>query len=221
MFERDDNALKVAEFLLQIKAVEINTEHPFTWASGLRSPIYCDNRKTLSYPEIRTFMRQRMVQMIEKKWGKPDVIAGVATGGIAQGALVAQEMGLPFVYVRSSAKAHGLGNQIEGVLQKGQRVMVIEDLISTGKSSLEAVAALRAAGARIVGLIAIFSYGFELAAQNFKAADCDYATLTTYPALLTRALEKEYIDEEELRSLEGWNVDPKAWSEQFTSTHDA
>jgi orotate phosphoribosyltransferase len=147
-----ERALKVAEFLLQIKAVELKPETPFTWASGLKSPIYCDNRKTLSYPAVRTFLRQQFVEAIQENFGKPDVIAGVATGGIAIGALVAEAMGLPFVYVRSEAKKHGLGNQVEGVLEPDQKVVVIEDLISTGGSSLNAVAALELAGANVLGM---------------------------------------------------------------------
>ncbi len=219
MLEWDDNSLKVAEFLLQIKAVKINPDSPFTWASGLRSPIYCDNRKTLSFPEIRTFLRQQLTRVVEEKWGNSDVVAGVATGGIAPGVLVAQEMGLPFIYVRSSAKGHGLNNQVEGVLTPGQKVVVVEDLISTGKSSLEAVEALRAAGANVVGLVAIFTYGFELAKNNFKIADCEFTTLSTYDALLHKAHDKEYINSAQYESLKNWRKDPKAWSEEFIKSN--
>ncbi len=219
MLEWDDNSLKVAEFLLQIKAVKINPDSPFTWASGLRSPIYCDNRKTLSFPEIRTFLRQQLTRVVEEKWGNSDVVAGVATGGIAPGVLVAQEMGLPFIYVRSSAKGHGLNNQVEGVLTPGQKVVVVEDLISTGKSSLEAVEALRAAGANVVGLVAIFTYGFELAKNNFKNADCEFTTLSTYDALLHKAHDKEYINSAQYESLKNWRKDPKAWSEEFIKSN--
>lgn len=219
MLEWDDNSLKVAEFLLQIKAVKINPESPFTWASGLRSPIYCDNRKTLSFPEIRTFLRQRLTRVVEDNWGNADVVAGVATGGIAPGVLVAQEMGLPFIYVRSSAKGHGLGNQVEGVLTEGQKVVVVEDLISTGKSSLEAVAALRAAGANVVGLVAMFTYGFDLAIDNFKKADCEFKTLSNYDALLQEALDKELINKDHYASLKSWKNDPKAWSESFVKSN--
>ena len=173
MTMKEDSGLKVAEFLLQIKAIELRPENPFTWASGWRSPIYCDNRKTLSFPKIRTYIRQQFVESIREAYGKPEVIAGVATGGIAIGALVAEELGVPFVYVRSSAKAHGLGNMIEGYLEQGKDVVVIEDLISTGNSSLNAVAALREAGANVKGMVAIFSYGFQVAADNFKAAGCE------------------------------------------------
>src|ERR1700741_4401829 len=155
----DDAAYKIAEYLLQIKAVKLQPDQPFTWASGWKSPIYCDNRKTLSYPAIRTYIRQEFVNAINKDFAKPDVIAGVATGGIAQGALIAQELGLPFVYVRSEAKKHGLTNMIEGDVQKGQSVVVIEDLISTGGSSLKAVEALRERGCVVKGMAAIFTYG--------------------------------------------------------------
>ncbi|MFT4677990.1 MAG: orotate phosphoribosyltransferase [Flavobacteriales bacterium] len=219
MLEWDNNSLKVAEFLLQIKAVKISPESPFTWASGLRSPIYCDNRKTLSFPEIRTFLRQRLTHVVEENWGNADVVAGVATGGIAPGVLVAQEMGLPFIYVRSSAKGHGLGNKVEGVLTPGQKVVVVEDLISTGKSSLEAVAALRAAGANVVGLVAMFTYGFDIAIENFKNADCEFKTLSNYDALLQEALDKEYINKGHYESLKNWKNDPKAWSESFVKSN--
>ena len=156
-----DAAHKVAEFLLQIKAIKLQPEQPFTWASGWKSPIYCDNRKTLSYPQIRTYIRQQYVNVINEQFGKPDVIAGVATGGIAQGALIAQDMGLPFVYVRSEAKKHGLTNMVEGVVEKDQSVVVIEDLISTGGSSIKAVDALREKGCNVKGMVAIFTYGFD------------------------------------------------------------
>src|SRR3954469_10165173 len=180
----DDAAYKVAEFLLQIKAVKLQPEKPFTWASGIKSPIYCDNRKTLSYPKIRTYIRQHFVEVINENFARPDVIAGVATGGIAMGALVAQEMGLPFVYVRSEAKKHGLTNMIEGEIEKGQSVVVIEDLISTGGSSLKAVEALREKGCNVKGMAAIFTYGFTEAEQNFKKAKCILKTLTTYDVLV-------------------------------------
>ena len=167
MKTNNDMATKMATFLLQVKAIKLNNEHPFTWASGRKSPIYCDNRVTLSYPEIRTFIRQRFVDVINENWGEVDVIAGVATGGIAQGALVAQELGKPFVYVRSEAKSHGLTNQIEGEIHEGQSVVVIEDLVSTGKSSLVAVRALREKGCVVKGMAAIFTYGLDVAARNF------------------------------------------------------
>lgn len=208
----DDAAFKVAEFLLQIKAVKLQPEKPFTWASGLKSPIYCDNRKTLSYPKIRTYIRQQFVETINEHFAKPDVIAGVATGGIAIGALVAQEMGLPFVYVRSEAKKHGLTNMIEGEIEKGQSVVVIEDLISTGGSSLKAVEALREKGCDVKGMVAIFTYGFDEAEQNFKKAKCRLETLTNYSKLVNAAVEKEYVDEKSLQSLNEWRANPAAWS---------
>lgn len=208
----DDAAFKVAEFLLQIKAVKLQPENPFTWASGLKSPIYCDNRKTLSYPKIRTFIRQQFVETINEHFAKPDVIAGVATGGIALGALVAQEMGLPFVYVRSEAKKHGLTNMIEGEIEKGQSVVVIEDLISTGGSSLKAVEALREKGCDVKGMVAIFTYGFDEAEANFKKAKCRVETLSNYTKLVNAAVEKEYVDEKSMKSLNEWRANPAAWS---------
>jgi orotate phosphoribosyltransferase len=211
MILNKDRALKIAEFLLQIKAVKLQPTQPFTWASGWSSPIYCDNRKTLSFPAIRTHIRQGYAEAILQQFGKPDVIAGVATGGIAQGALVAQELGIPFIYVRSSAKGHGLGNQIEGHFEKGQKVVVIEDLISTGGSSLVAVKALREAGCDVKGLVAIFSYGFDVAVQNFQNADCPYVTLTDYDHLIEQALKLEYINEGDIDSLKEWKNAPDTW----------
>ena len=209
-----ESALKVAEFLLKIKAVELKPDQPFTWASGLKSPIYCDNRKTLSYPQIRTFLRQQFVQTIEQHYGKPDVIAGVATGGIALGALVAQEMGLPFIYVRSEAKKHGLGNQVEGVLESGQSVVVVEDLISTGGSSLNAVAALRDSGAKVKGMVAIFTYGFDKAKENFKIAKCKLHTLTDYDTLVKQALVENYVNDKQLSELKRWRQQPDVWGNE-------
>lgn len=211
MVLNEDKALKVAEFLLQIKAVKLSPGDPFTWASGMRSPIYCDNRVTLSYPNIRTFIRQAFAEAILENFGKPDIIAGVATGGIAQGALVAEELGLPFIYVRSSAKEHGMGNMIEGAYEAGKKVVVIEDLISTGGSSLKAVDALRDAGLEVKGLVAIFTYGFDLAHQNFVDAKCPYTTLTDYAILLKKAVETNTISEEQLQSLLEWRKNPSEW----------
>jgi orotate phosphoribosyltransferase len=208
---KDDTALKVAEYLLQIKAIKLQPEDPFTWASGIKSPIYCDNRKILSYPTIRTFIRQSYAKKIEEKFGKPDIIAGVATGGIPHGVLVAQELGLPFVYLRSTAKGHGLGNVIEGDYEAGQTVVVIEDLISTGGSSLKAVEDLREAGLNVKGLVSIFTYGFEIAQTNFDNANCRYETLTNYEYLLDVAINKKYISEEYLNTLREWKDDPKKW----------
>ncbi len=206
-----ETASKIAEFLLQIKSVKLQPDKPFTWASGWKSPIYCDNRKTLSYPSVRTFIRQQFILAITEKFGSPDVIAGVATGGIAHGALVAQDMGLPFVYVRAEAKKHGLSNLIEGVLERGQSVVVIEDLISTGGSSLKAVDALREAGAEVKGMAAIFTYGFKVATDNFKKSKCNLTTLCDYSTLVKQALKSSYITENDVKSLEAWREDPENW----------
>ena len=210
----EDSALNLAMHLLQIKAVKLSPKQPFTWASGLHSPIYCDNRVTLSYPMVRTFIRQQFVEKVLQHYGKPDVIAGVATGGIAQGALVAQELGLPFVYVRSEKKSHGMQNQIEGVIEPGQSVVVIEDLVSTGKSSLLAVDALREAGAVVKGMVAIFTYQLPTATENFAAKECSLHTLTNYETLIYKAIEEKYISEEDQQSLLEWRKDPQAWSDQ-------
>ncbi|MFK8044170.1 MAG: orotate phosphoribosyltransferase [Crocinitomicaceae bacterium] len=209
-----DKALKVAEFLLQIKAVKLQPQNPFTWSSGWKSPIYCDNRKVLSYPKVRTFIRQVFVDTISEKYGKPDVIAGVATGGIAIGALIAEQMGLPFIYVRSSAKEHGMQNQIEGHYESGQNVLVVEDLISTGGSSLKAVAALREGGLNVRGMVAIFTYGFEQAAKNFKEADCEHIVLTDYENLIQQGIELNYITENDKESLTKWREAPEKWTTQ-------
>lgn len=209
----DDSAFKIAEFLLQIKAIKLQPENPFTWASGWKSPIYCDNRKTLSYPQIRTFIRQQFVNEINEKFAKPDVIAGVATGGIAQGALIAQEMGLPFVYVRSEAKKHGLTNMVEGVVEKDQSVVVIEDLISTGGSSIKAIEALREQGCNVKGMVAIFTYGFDEATENLKKAKCPTSTLCNYTTLIDVALKHKYITENDLESLNQWRISPSTWKQ--------
>lgn len=214
MINNRDMAAKTAEFLLTVKAVKLNNEHPFTWASGRKSPIYCDNRVTLSYPEIRTFIRQRFTEIISETWGDVDVIAGVATGGIAQGALVAQELGKPFVYVRSEQKSHGLTNQIEGEIHAGQSVVVVEDLVSTGKSSLIAVKALREKGCVVKGMAAIFTYGLAVADENFRNENVDLITLTDYDTLLATAKEKDYIHPDDLESLSAWRVNPEKWSDE-------
>lgn len=211
MILNKDRALKVAEFLLQIKAVKLQPNSPFTWASGWKSPIYCDNRITLSFPAIRTYIRQGYADAILEHFGKPDIIAGVATGGIAQGALVAQELGIPFVYVRSSAKAHGMGNMIEGHFEKGQRVVVIEDLISTGGSSLQAVKALREAGLEVKGLVAIFTYGFDVSVKNFTDMECPFITLTDYDHLIDQALKLDYVTNSDVDSLREWKINPENW----------
>lgn len=204
---------KVAEFLLRIKAIQLNPDRPFTWASGRKSPIYCDNRKTLSHPQVRTYLRQVCTAEIEKQFGKPAGIAGVATGGIALGALVAQELGLPFVYVRSEPKGHGLGNTIEGDLSVMSNCVVVEDLVSTGGSSLKAVQALREAGVEVKGMVAIFTYGFPEAKQAFRGAGCPLFTLTDYPTLLEQATAEGYLDAGSRQALEGWSADPKGWSD--------
>ena len=211
MILNKDRALKVAEFLLQIKAVKLQPNSPFTWASGWKSPIYCDNRITLSFPAIRTYIRQGYADAILEHFGKPDIIAGVATGGIAQGALVAQELGIPFIYVRSSAKAHGMGNMIEGHFEKGQRIVVIEDLISTGGSSLQAVKALREAGLEVKGLVAIFTYGFDISVKNFADMECPFVTLTDYDHLIDQALKLDYVTDSDVDSLREWKINPENW----------
>lgn len=209
----EESALKVAEFLLQIKAIQLQPNKPFTWASGWKSPIYCDNRKSLSYPKIRTYIRQQLAKAIQEQYGKPDVIAGVATGGIAQGALVAQELNLPFVYVRPEPKKHGLGNQVEGVIEKGQSVVLVEDLISTGLSSLNAVEALRNAGCEVKGMVAIFTYGFEAADENFKKSKCEVIALSDYDTLITQALKTKYITKNDIDTLKAWKENPAQWNQ--------
>jgi len=212
MIFNKDTAKKTAEALLQIKAIKLSPNDPFTWASGWNSPIYCDNRIVLSFPPIRNYIREIMANHIEKEYGKPDVIAGVATGAIGIGALVAEYLGLPFIYVRPEAKKHGRQNQIEGYIQKGQSVVVVEDLISTGKSSLNAVKALKAADVNVKGMVAIFSYGFDLAAKNFEKDKVALHTLSNYESLLEQALDTKYINTKELETLSEWNSNPSKWS---------
>ena len=212
MIFNKETAEKTAELLLQINAIKLNPRNPFTWASGWKSPIYCDNRLILSFPAIRNYVRDEFAKNIEKHFGKPDVIAGVATGAIGIGILVAECMGLPFVYVRPEPKKHGRQNQVEGFLQKGQNVVVVEDLISTGNSSLLAVEALKEAGANIKGMAAIFTYGFGLAEENFKNAKVELYTLSNYQNLLSLAVAKTYITEEEQQTLSEWNVNPSTWN---------
>jgi orotate phosphoribosyltransferase len=214
MIFNKDTAEKTAELLLQINAIKLNPENPFTWASGWKSPIYCDNRLILSFPIIRNYVRDEFAKNIEKQFGKPDVIAGVATGAIGIGILVAESLGLPFVYVRPEAKKHGRQNQVEGFLQKGQNVVVVEDLISTGNSSLMAVEALRNEGANIKGMAAIFTYGFGVAEQNFKSANIDLYTLSNYENLLELAVQKQYITEEQQSTLQEWNAIPSTWGQE-------
>lgn len=214
MIFNKDTAEKTAELLLQINAIKLNPRNPFTWASGWQSPIYCDNRLILSFPIIRNYVRDELSKNIEKQFGKPDVIAGVATGAIGIGVLVAESLGLPFVYVRPEAKKHGRQNQVEGFLQKGQNVIIVEDLISTGNSSLMAVEALQVAGANIKGMAAIFTYGFDIARENFEKANVDLFTLSNYQNLLNLAVAKKYISEEEEQTLREWNSSPSNWSVQ-------
>ena len=207
----NETAENIAEHLLQIKAVRLQPAQPFTWASGWKSPIYCDNRISLSHPKVRTYIRQALVKKIEEKFGRPDLIAGVATAAIAQGALVAEAMGLPFVYVRSSPKDHGRENLIEGEVKSGQSAVVIEDLISTGGSSLKAVNALRNAGCKITGMIAIFTYGFPLAEENFKKENCPLITLCDYETLIAKAASSGYVTPSDLHALRAWREQPEIW----------
>ena len=205
-------AKKTAELLLQINAIKLNPNKPFTWASGWKSPIYCDNRLVLSYPAIRNFIKHELAKNIEKIYGKPDVIAGVATGAIGIGALVADYMGLPFVYVRPEAKKHGRQNQIEGKLEKGQNVVVVEDLISTGKSSLNAVNALKEKSVNVKGMVAIFTYGFEISETNFLKNNIELRTLGNYNHLLEQASNTGFINEIQLKTLSNWNKNPSKWN---------
>lgn len=204
-------AENVALHLLKIKAIKLEPAHPFTWASGWKSPIYCDNRKTLSYPEVRSYIRDQFVAVVRAKYPQAEVIAGVATGAIAQGVLVAQELGLPFIYVRSSAKSHGLENLIEGEYKAGQKVVVIEDLVSTGGSSLQAVEALRNAGCEVLGMAAIFTYGFQKATDNFQAAGCELTTLSDYNAMIDLAVKTGYIQERDVEKLKEWRKSPETY----------
>ncbi len=204
-------AREVAEYLLEIKAVVLSPDQPFTWASGLKSPIYCDNRKTLSYPRVRTFIKTAFAEIISEEFKGVEVIAGVATAGIPHGALVADVLNLPFVYVRDKPKGHGLENQIEGKLEQGQKVVVIEDLISTGGSSLKAVEALRAAGADVMGLGAIFTYGFDKSVVAFEEAKCKFFTLSNYESLLDKAVENDYVKATDKDELVKWYKAPEAW----------
>lgn len=211
MIYSKETARETANNLLQIKAIKLSYSKPFQWASGWKSPIYCDNRKTLSYPEVRDRLRERMSGIVKKEYAEADVVAGVATGGIALGALVAQQLQLPFVYVRSSQKGHGLQNKVEGVLEPKQKVVVIEDLVSTGKSSLNAVDALRESEASVLGMISIFDYGFELAKQNFRDKNCKLYSLSDYEALLEVAVNNGSIEPGEVESLTSWRKAPEKW----------
>jgi orotate phosphoribosyltransferase len=204
-------AKKTAEYLLQIKAIKLEPSNPFTWASGWKSPIYCDNRKTLSFPEVRSYIRDSFAALVKELYPQAEMIAGVATGAIAHGALAADKLELPFIYVRSGAKEHGLGNQIEGYFEPGQKVVVVEDLISTGGSSLSAVKALREAGCNVLGMVAIFTYEFKKASDSFFSENCRLDTLSNYSVLVDTAVKTGYINQAEVETLKKWRVDPSVW----------
>jgi orotate phosphoribosyltransferase len=208
-------SVNCAKYLLKIKAVKLSPALPFTWASGLKSPIYCDNRKTLSYPKIRNFIKEGLTAVIKEKYPEVEVIAGVATGAIAQGVLVAEMLDLPFVYVRSEEKKHGLTNLVEGVVEENQKVVVVEDLISTGQSSLKAVDALQEMGCEVLGMVAIFTYNLPIATRRFEEAKLPLYTLTNYPVLIKEAAAEGYIKTNEIETLDHWSKDPTAWAEQF------
>lgn len=212
MIFNKQTAGQTAKVLLQVNAIKLQPKDPFTWASGWKSPIYCDNRIILSYPPVRNYIREVMAKFIEDQYGKPDVIAGVATGAIGIGMLVAEYLGLPFIYVRPEAKGHGRQNQIEGHIESGQNVVVVEDLISTGKSSLNAVKALKEANVNVKGMVAIFSYGFEVAKNNFESEDITLHTLSNYESLLTEAAASNYISEKDIETLSDWNANPSVWN---------
>lgn len=204
-------AADIAAKLLEIKAIRLQPEKPFTWASGWKSPIYCDNRLSLSYPSVRTYIKENLVKAIQQHFPEAEAIAGVATAGIPQGALIADSMDLPFLYVRSKPKGHGMENMIEGKVTKGQKVVVVEDLVSTGGSSLKAVQDLKNAGFEVLGMVAIFTYGFDIAANNFAEANVKLICLSNYSAMLPQALANDYIDDHTLASLVEWRKDPGSW----------
>ena len=207
-----NNTSKIlAAHLLEVKAVKLQPNDPFTWASGWKSPFYCDNRKTLSFPRLRSFVKVELCHLIQSEYPEAEVVAGVATGAIAQGALVADELGLPFCYVRSKAKDHGMQNLIEGELPQGAKVVVVEDLISTGGSSLKAVEALRQAGAEVVGMVASYTYGFAVAEEAFREAGVRLLTLTDYESVVEQAAQTGYIKEEDKAVLAQWRQDPSQW----------
>ena len=206
------NEKAVAEKLLQISAIKLSPQQPFTWASGWKSPIYCDNRKVLSYPYARDFVKSEMCSIIFEQFPEADILAGVATAGIAWGAMAADQLKLPYVYVRPKPKEHGLGNQIEGNLKKGQKVVVIEDLISTGKSSLQVCDVLKAAGVEVIGMVSIFTYGFEAASKAFESAGIQFKSLTNYETLISLAIEKGIISQDQQKALLNWSADPSNWT---------
>lgn len=206
-----DIALKIASELLNIKAIKLNKDNPFTWSSGWKSPIYCDNRLSLSYPEIRNTIKDALAKAAKAQYPEAEAVAGVATAGIPQGALVADALDLPFVYVRSKPKGHGMENLIEGKVTPGQKVVVVEDLVSTGGSSLKAAEALKAAGFEVLGMLSIFTYGFPQAADNFKAAGLPLYSLSDYSTMLEIAIGQGFISESDMASLENWRNDPGSW----------
>ena len=206
-----ETAGKVAEMLLQTQAIKLSTDKPFTWSSGWKSPIYCDNRLTLSYPDARRMIKEGLADAIRENFNTAEAIAGVATAGIPQGALVADALNLPFVYVRPKPKEHGMENLIEGKVTKGQKVVVVEDLVSTGGSSLKAVSALRDAGFKVLGMVSIFNYGFDIATKNFYEADVSLISLSDYGHLVSQAVTSKYISDEQAVSLKSWRVDPAGW----------
>lgn len=206
------DATLIAEKLLQVKAVQLNPTHPYTWASGWKSPIYCDNRKVLSFPYVRDYIKSELCNVIFEKYDEATLLAGVATAGIPWGAMAADQLKLPFIYVRPKPKEHGLGNQIEGDFQSGQKVLVIEDLVSTGKSSLQAVDALQNKGLTVVGMVSIFNYGFPIASEHFADRGINYTSLTDYPTLIALAASTGLIDQEQLLLLEKWRENPSTWT---------
>jgi orotate phosphoribosyltransferase len=209
---------KIAQYLLECEAVKLNVENPFTWTSGMRSPVYCDNRVTLSFPNIRKYITQCLADVIRQQYPEANAIAGVATAGIPQGALIAAELDLPFAYVRSEAKKHGLKNNIEGKLEDHAKVVVVEDLISTGKSSLKAVEDLREAGIEVAGLVSIFNYGFADTHEKFKTANCDYVSLCDFNTLAEQAVSSNYIHSTEQAKIAEWSKDPQAWSNRISNS---
>lgn len=211
MSKEPEAAKRIAELLLEAKAIKLSPEKPFQWSSGWLSPIYCDNRVALSYPDTRTYIKKVLAELIRAEYPNVDVVVGVATGGIAQGALVADVLELPFAYVRPEPKKHGMGNQIEGRIEPGQSVIIIEDLISTGGSSLKVVDVLRAAGIEVAGMVAIFTYGFSVAENNFAEKDVKLSVISNYAALIETALEHDYISQEQVESLSAWRESPETW----------
>jgi orotate phosphoribosyltransferase len=215
MILSEQTANRIAELLLQINAIKLNPQKPYTWASGWQSPIYTDNRTLLSYPEIRNYVKEQFVILIKEKFSDVELIAGVATAGIPHGAIIADALNLPFCYVRSAAKSHGLSNMIEGRTLPGQKTVVIEDLVSTGGSSINAIKALRAVECNVLGLAAIFSYNFEVSALNFKNEHCAFYTLSDYSHLIKKAVELNYVHEDELLTLEAWRKHPESWTKSL------